>query len=102
MPSPLARSIARLNDSRLSAAASRELTRAALAAFGALGVTGAGMLAYATSIEPHWIDLTHVDITLPRLPAQFDGYPTTASNRSRVSSMRKNPISSPSPVTSSP
>jgi predicted MPP superfamily phosphohydrolase len=74
MPSPLARSIARLNDSRLSDAASRELTRAALAAFGALGVTGAGMLAYATGIEPHWIDLTHVDITLPRLPAQFDGY----------------------------
>lgn len=59
---------------RLNGAASREIVRATLAAFGALGLTGAGALAYATGIEPQWIELTHVDIALPRLPAQFDGY----------------------------
>lgn len=59
---------------RGNSAAGRELIRATLAGFGALGVTGAGLLAYATGIEPHWIELTHVEIPLPRLPEQFDGY----------------------------
>jgi predicted MPP superfamily phosphohydrolase len=63
-----------MNGHRPSGDAGRELVRTTLAAFGAVGVTGAGLLAYATGIEPHWIELTHVDIALPRLPEQFDGY----------------------------
>ncbi|HET9495257.1 MAG TPA: metallophosphoesterase [Chloroflexia bacterium] len=74
MVSPIRDALTDMAGRRANGAVGRELTRAALAAFGALGVTGAGMLAYATGIEPHWIELKHVDITLPRLPAQFDGY----------------------------
>jgi hypothetical protein len=31
-------------------------------------------LAYATGIEPYWIDTVHWEITAPRLPRAFDGY----------------------------
>lgn len=74
MLAPLRPSPARKARRDAKRAAARELTRATLAAFGALGVTGAGLLAYATGIEPHWIELTHVELALPRLPEQFDGY----------------------------
>ncbi len=34
---------------------------------------GAGFV-YATGIEPHWIQVNPVDVTLPRLAPEFDGY----------------------------
>jgi uncharacterized protein len=51
-----------------------ELLRAALMATSALSITGGGLLAYATGVEPRWLDLTHVELPLPRLPEEFDGY----------------------------
>lgn len=38
------------------------------------GLAGAGALAYATWVEPDWIEVTDVRLTLPRLPKAFDGY----------------------------
>ena len=35
---------------------------------------GGGGLAYATRIEPAWLAVEHVHLTLPRLAAPFDGY----------------------------
>lgn len=35
---------------------------------------GAGGYVYATEIEPQWIDVTELRLTLPRLSAAFDGY----------------------------
>jgi hypothetical protein len=31
-------------------------------------------LAYAHTVEPFWVDITHLRLTLPRLAAAFDGY----------------------------
>lgn len=39
-----------------------------------MGVTGGGLLAYASAVEPKWVEVTRVTLTLPRLPRQFDGY----------------------------
>ncbi|HYP21006.1 MAG TPA: metallophosphoesterase [Chloroflexia bacterium] len=38
------------------------------------GVAGAGALAYAAWVEPDWIEVTDVRLTLPRLPRAFHGY----------------------------
>jgi predicted MPP superfamily phosphohydrolase len=46
-------------------------------AFGGLGgavAAGGGGLAYATQIEPNWLAVEHLTLTLPRLAAPFDGY----------------------------
>lgn len=40
----------------------------------ALGVAGAGALGYATLIEPYAIRTVSVEVSLPRLPREFDGY----------------------------
>lgn len=37
----------------------------------AIGVAG---YAYASQIEPHWVSVEHVPLTLPRLPAAFDNF----------------------------
>jgi uncharacterized protein len=37
----------------------------------ALGTTA---LAYARRVEPNWLEVTHVDLTLPRLAPEFEGY----------------------------
>lgn len=34
----------------------------------------AGGYTYATRLEPGWLEITHLELTLPRLPATFDGY----------------------------
>lgn len=38
------------------------------------GVAGAGGLTYASKIEPSWLEVKRVTLTLPRLPAKFHGY----------------------------
>jgi predicted MPP superfamily phosphohydrolase len=38
------------------------------------GLAGAGALAYAAWVEPDWIEVTDVRLTLPRLPRAFHGY----------------------------
>lgn len=38
------------------------------------GAAGAGALAYAAWVEPDWIEVTDVRLTLPRLPRAFHGY----------------------------
>ncbi len=57
----------------------REQRRAAITTLsGALltlgGLGGAGALAYATLVEPNWIEVKDVRLTLPRLPRAFHGY----------------------------
>ena len=39
----------------------------------ALGALGAGALAYATWVEPRWLDIAEVELALPRLPRALDG-----------------------------
>lgn len=45
-----------------------------LAALSAAAATGAGLLAYAHYVEPKRLEITQVDLTLPRLAPEFDGY----------------------------
>ena len=57
----------------------REQRRAAAATLSGVllalgGVAGAGALAYAVWVEPDWIEVTGVRLTLPRLPRAFHGY----------------------------
>ena len=40
----------------------------------AAGGALAGAFAYASAIEPIWIDTVHLDLYAPRLPEAFDGY----------------------------
>lgn len=39
-----------------------------------IGALGAALPAYATFVEPNWIEVTHTTLELPRLDPQFDGY----------------------------
>lgn len=39
-----------------------------------LGSALAGGLVYARWVEPYWVAVEHVELTLPRLDARFDGY----------------------------
>jgi predicted MPP superfamily phosphohydrolase len=61
--SPLSRKFSRREFLKLTV---RTTAGAAIA-----GVAGFG---YVTRIEPFWIDVEHVHLTLPRLPLSFDGY----------------------------
>ncbi|HEX9989504.1 MAG TPA: metallophosphoesterase [Chloroflexia bacterium] len=36
--------------------------------------TGAGAYGYAWAVEPNWLDVVKVKLTLPNLPGEFDGY----------------------------
>ncbi|MDQ6694508.1 MAG: metallophosphoesterase, partial [Chloroflexota bacterium] len=54
----------------------RSAIPALLAGIGA-GLTmaaGLGLLAYAVKWEPNWIEVCHIDVTLPDLPQSWDGY----------------------------
>jgi hypothetical protein len=51
-----------------------DLLNAVLIGVGAAFPTAATAFIYATFIEPNWIELCEVSLTLPRLDAQFDGY----------------------------
>lgn len=37
-------------------------------------ILGAGGIFYAREIEPRWLEISNVEITLPRLAPEFDGY----------------------------
>jgi predicted MPP superfamily phosphohydrolase len=59
--------------------ASRRLTRRDLLEMAASFVVGTGTvslgsLAYARGVEPEWVDVHPVRLTLPRLAPEFDGY----------------------------
>jgi predicted MPP superfamily phosphohydrolase len=40
----------------------------------ASAATGAGAYGYAWAVEPNWLDVVKVKLTLPNLPEEFDGY----------------------------
>lgn len=48
--------------------------RRLIAPLAAVSAAGAGLLAYAHYIEPKWLDIQHLELTLPRLDPEFDGY----------------------------
>ena len=52
---------------------SRVVRRVAVALAAAIPA-GAALLAYAAAIEPNWIEVHAVELTLPRLARAFDGY----------------------------
>lgn len=60
-----------MSDRRLSRRAF--LKTAGLSTFGAAAL-GAGGVGYAYEVEPGWIEVTSLQLDLPRLPAEFDGY----------------------------
>jgi predicted MPP superfamily phosphohydrolase len=49
------------------------LSRTALSAFGSLAVFGGLLASYASTIEPHWTEVVHLTLALPRLPRRLDG-----------------------------
>lgn len=49
------------------------LKMAGLSTLGAAAL-GAGGVGYAYEVEPGWIEVTSLQLDLPRLPAEFDGY----------------------------
>ncbi|CAN5537701.1 metallophosphoesterase [soil metagenome] len=51
----------------------KTLQRLATAAFGGT-ILGAGGLIYAREVETRWLEVSSVEITLPRLGWEFDGY----------------------------
>src|SRR5690349_19126658 len=51
----------------------RTVHRAAIAVAAAVS-SGAALLAYAAAVEPNWIEVRAVSLTLPRLGPAFDGY----------------------------
>ncbi len=52
----------------------RRFLRLGLAGLGGTAAGGGGGYAYATRIEPRWLAVEHVDLTLSRLSSRFDGY----------------------------
>jgi predicted MPP superfamily phosphohydrolase len=61
----------RILDRRLSRRAFLGRSARCLAGAGLTGVSGLG---YAAYIEPNWVDVRQVSLTLPKLPAAFRGY----------------------------
>ncbi len=49
------------------------LKAAALSTLGT-GLLGAGGFIYTNKVEPGWVEITQVSLTLPRLDSEFDGY----------------------------
>lgn len=52
----------------------REFLKLAVRTTAGVAVAGVGGLGYVTRVEPYWIDIEHVRLSLPRLPAAFQGY----------------------------
>ncbi|MEO8285532.1 MAG: metallophosphoesterase [Chloroflexota bacterium] len=52
----------------------RELFKATLLGIAGMSMSGSGLLAYATLVEPQWVEVKHVRLSLPRLHPHFDGY----------------------------
>jgi predicted MPP superfamily phosphohydrolase len=52
----------------------RQLLQRAAIGTGSVVLAGGGTLVYAHDIEPGWLDVTQVRVTLPRLDPAFNGY----------------------------
>ena len=52
----------------------RDFLKAALITSIVTPIMGTAGMAYGVSVEPDQVEVTHVELTLPRLPAPFDGY----------------------------
>jgi uncharacterized protein len=52
----------------------RTFLKGTLATTFGFGATGAGTLYYAHNIEPAWFDITHQQLSMPRLSKAFHGY----------------------------
>lgn len=52
----------------------RSLLRRAGSLLLTAGLGASGLMAYGQKLEPIWLDLTPIEVILPRLPAAFDGY----------------------------
>ena len=52
----------------------RELYRAVVMGLAGMSLTGGGLLAYATNVEPKWLEVKEVTLPLPRLHNAFHGY----------------------------
>jgi predicted MPP superfamily phosphohydrolase len=52
----------------------RAFLRLAIASAYEIAFLGAGGLAYAFKVEPDWVSIESVSLTLPRLALEFDGY----------------------------
>lgn len=50
------------------------MNRRWLGVVGALAAAGAGTWAYSFFVEPHWLRVVRLSLTLPRLDPAFDGY----------------------------
>ena len=50
-----------------------DLNRRAFIGTSATVLTGAALFGYTTEIEPHWLELVHRDLVVPKLPASLDG-----------------------------
>ena len=52
----------------------REFLKLGMRTTAGVTIAGIGGLGYVTNVEPYWIDMQQVRLTLPRLPAPFHGY----------------------------
>jgi predicted MPP superfamily phosphohydrolase len=52
----------------------RELYRSVVMGLAGMSLTGGGLLAYATNVEPKWLEIKEITLPLPRLHDTFHGY----------------------------
>jgi hypothetical protein len=52
----------------------REFLKLVVRTTAGAAIAGVGSLGYATRVEPYWVDVERVKLTLSRLPAAFHGY----------------------------
>jgi hypothetical protein len=52
----------------------REFLKLAVRTTAGAAIAGVSSLGYATKVEPYWVDVERVHLTLPRLPSAFNGY----------------------------
>src|SRR5687767_4620036 len=50
-----------------------DLNRRAFVGAGATVLTGAALFGYTTEIEPHWLEIVHRDLVVPKLPLSLEG-----------------------------
>jgi predicted MPP superfamily phosphohydrolase len=52
----------------------REFLKLGLGSLLGASALGLGGYEYASFIEPNWVEISHLKLTLPRLPVEFDGF----------------------------